>query len=354
MAAILRSFVRSHATVIEATLCSVQDLGRPAASWWGVATNGAPDQFSLAYANALVGNDINRPCLEAVATDLVLRFSHDTVVAVTGAHADVALDHVPAPTNQALHIRSGTTLAIRRLRNGVRAYIAILGGFQDVETFLGSVSPDQTLNFGEETVAGYELGYDRVTSTVLPRHPFGFPHLPPTSGLPGTDGHGHRPAHLSVLAGENAGMFESNAALLYTSEYHLTPKTDAVGSRLSGPTPRRLDRGEILSRALPIGAIEVSGNELLVLNRGRGLSAGYPVVGVISGPSMDTLSQLAAGDTVRFIPVTVESAVRERRRQEQELQAVSTQMGTLLASAHRESLTSTATEGWPTSGREHS
>lgn len=318
----------SGATIIEATLCALQDLGRPTASWWGVATNGAADQFSLTYANALVGNTRDRPCLETVATDLVVHFSHDTVVAVAGAQADVAIDQISASTNQALHVPAGATLSIRRLHAGVRAYLAVVGGFHTATMFLGSVSPDRTLDFGLEVTPGRELSYEPVPHAALPRHPFGYPHLPSTPVVP------RGPAGLSVLPGENEDLFENTAALLYSAEYQLTEKTDAVGSRLSGPTPRRLDPQEILSRALPIGAIEVSGNELLVLNRGRGLSAGYPVVGVISSPSMNTLSQLAPGATIRFTPTTTATAVQERRRQEQELTTVCEQMRSLLDATH--------------------
>lgn len=313
----------SGATILESTLASLQDLGRVSASWWGVATNGAADQFSLAYANVLVGNERDAPCVETVVTDLVIAFSHDTLVAIAGAQAEVTINEVPVRTHQALHVPAGATVSVRRLRGGVRAYLAVRGGFRTATRFLGSVSPDRTLDFGLELAVGRELAYEPVRTTSLPEHPFGYPHLSPAPVVP--DG----PARLGVLPGENEDLFE-DVSVLFTEEYRLTDKTDAVGSRLSGPVPRRIDPSEILSRALPIGAIEVSGGELLVLNRGRGLSAGYPVVGVISGPSMNTVSQLGPGAAVHFVPVSVEEALRERRRQEEVLSTVSDRMSSLL------------------------
>lgn len=321
--------MNSSATIVESTLGALQDLGRPGASWWGVATNGAADQFSLSYANALVGNDLGLPCLESTVTDLVVRFTDHTIAAVAGAQADVTIDGVPARTNQAFHVPAGATVALRGLRDGTRLYLAVVGGFRATTTFLGSVSPDRTLDFGEPIGPGAELTYQAVPRDALPTHPFGYPHLPSAAVVP--DGL----ARLSTLPGESVNLFADDASILHSEEYVLTDKTDAVGSRLSGPVPRRLDTEEILSRALPIGAVEVSGDELLVLNRGRGLSAGYPVVGVISGPSMNTLSQLAPGATIRFTPVSVEAAVGERRRQAHELATVGERMAVLLADAHR-------------------
>lgn len=318
----------SHATIVESTLSALQDLGRPTASWWGVAAGGAPDQFSLAYANALVGNSRARPCLESIATDLVVSFSHDTVVAVAGARADVTVDQVPIGTNQAFHIAAGATVSIRHLRDGLRTYLAVAGGFRATDTFLGSVSPDRTLSFGTDTAPGCKLDYDPVVPAALPRHPFGFPRFDTAVVAP------TGPTRIAVLPGENVDLFENDAASLFTSRYHLTEKTDAVGCRLSGAVPRHLDRREILSRALPIGAIEVSGDELLVLNRGRGLSAGYPVVGVISGPSMSALSQLSPGAAVDFRPTTPDAALGVRRDQDHELATVTARMRSLLGSAH--------------------
>lgn len=318
----------SRATVVVATLAALQDLGRPAASWWGVATNGAADQFSLAYANALVGNEAGLPCLETVVTDLAVRFDDDTVVAVAGAEADVTVDDVPARVGQAVHVAAGCTVSVRGIRRGARAYLAVLGGFRTGSTFLGSVSPDRTMDFGVGLATGTEIGYESVSPQVLPDHPFGYPHMPADPVVP--DGM----ARLDVLPGENMDLFLDDARALHVEEYVLTDKTDAVGSRLAGSVPARLDTREILSRALPVGAVEVSGDELLVLNRGRGLSAGYPVVGVVSGPSMDVLSQLTPGATMRFIPTSVDVAVRERRRRTVQLESVRQRMSSMLAAAH--------------------
>ena len=60
--------------------------------------------------------------------------------------------------------------------------------------------------------------------------------------------------------------------------WEVAPESDHVGLRLAGEAPRRTHAAEILSRGVPVGAVEIppSGG-LLVLLRGRLVTAGYPV-----------------------------------------------------------------------------
>ena len=101
----------STATVVEAIFAALQDAGRPAGASWGIAANGALDQFSYHYGNALVGNDRSLPSLETVMTDLVVRFDRAVVAAVTGASAKVTIGGLPARMNQAV-IAAGADLAV--------------------------------------------------------------------------------------------------------------------------------------------------------------------------------------------------------------------------------------------------
>jgi biotin-dependent carboxylase-like uncharacterized protein len=297
----------STATVVEAIFAALQDAGRPAGASWGIAANGALDQFSYHYGNALVGNDRSLPSLETVMTDLVVRFDRAVVAAVTGASAKVTIGGLPARMNQAVIVPAGADLAVRDIRGGLRCYVSVFGGFHGGNTFLGSVAPDRTLRFGLDLVPGMTLGCGPSGRLDVSGHEYPFPVLdPPPRPLLGH-------AELGVLPGENRDLFENQARELFEDEYVMTDKTDAVGSRLQGRIPRRFDKREILSRALPIGAIEVpGGHELLILNRGRGLSAGYPVIGVVCTSSMNVLSQVRPGERVRFVPITLETARRLR------------------------------------------
>src|SRR5699024_10931659 len=69
-------------------------------------------------------------------------------------------------------------------------------------------------------------------------------------------------------------------------------------------------------RGVPMGAVEITpGDELVILNRGRGVTAGYPVIATVTGRSLDQLSQTVPGSPVSFQHTTQEEAVLDRKHQ---------------------------------------
>ena len=69
-------------------LTTVQDLGRHGVSSTGVTEGGAMDKFALGLANLLVGNAPNEPALEITLAGPELEFSHDALIAITGAEIE--------------------------------------------------------------------------------------------------------------------------------------------------------------------------------------------------------------------------------------------------------------------------
>ncbi|MFI5061150.1 MAG: hypothetical protein ACHP7F_06865, partial [Actinomycetales bacterium] len=55
------------------------------------------------------------------------------------------------------------------------------------------------------------------------------------------------------------------------------------------------------------------GDELLVLHRGRGVTAGYPVLAVVTPLALDDLGQVRPGQRVRFRQTSVERAEEDMR-----------------------------------------
>jgi allophanate hydrolase subunit 2 len=116
---------------------------------------------------------------------------------------------------------------------------------------------------------------------------------------------------IDVTDGPDLEEFGASAARLYAGEYLVSPRSNHVGLRLSGDLPRRERIGEVLSRGVPVGAIEVPSTEgLLVLHRGRGVTAGYPVLAVVTAIGLDAIAQVQPGQHLRFRRVSVAEARR--------------------------------------------
>lgn len=293
-------------TVLEAGSTQVTDLGRRRGPRYGVPVNGALDQRSARIANILVDNPEEAPLLEITALDAEFTPDIDILIAVTGADGHLTVDGVGRPSNQPVSVRAGETIALRQIQGGLRAYLAVRGSF-DVPLLLGSCAPDSVLGFGGRFVSGSTIALRRSTPPIFndtfsaELYSLDVPQL--AAGFV-----------VDVTDGPDLDDFADTAGRLFEQPYLVTPTSNHIGLRMSGPLPERRSTGEVLSRGVPVGAVEVPpGDELLVLHRGRGVTAGYPVLAVVTSGSLDVLAQIRPGQRLRFRRVSApEAAARAR------------------------------------------
>jgi biotin-dependent carboxylase-like uncharacterized protein len=321
----------AHIATIEPGLTSIQDLGRARGPRSGQMAGGALDQYSARMANTLVASDPDAALVELVAQDFAATADADLLVAITGADADVTVDGCPHPQWEPIVWRAGTSLAIRRIRSGLRVYLAVHGVLHS-SRLLGSCAPDTVLGFGGTLAPGAVLTVAvDCPPVVQPWFDIPFfrlgarPH--PYSGLWNVD----------LTEGPDAAEFGGTAGRLTDVDYTVGNRSNHIGLRLSrtdpGPLPRRQVSTEVLSRGVPIGAVEVpGGDEVLVLHRGRGVTAGYPVLAVVTSVGLSRLGQARPGDRVRFRHVTCGAAVTDYRRQQAHLAEIRARVQTVYSS----------------------
>lgn len=292
--------------VLAAGFAAVTDLGRFQGPALGLSVNGALDQLSARTANILVGNDDNAALIELTASELVFICDSDQLIGVTGADAEVLIDGTPSSMRTPLSVRAGWRVSVRVLGRGLRTYIALHGGLE-VPTLLGSCAPDSMIEFGVRLKPEDEIPEQGGGCALLTNPFFGgavFRFDVPTTA------YDDRPV-IPVTDGPDLEEFGASATLLYTGDFTVGARSNHVGLRLSGRPPHREATGEVLSRGVPVGAIEVpSTTDLLLLHRGRGVTAGYPVLAVVTGAGLDTVAQVRPGDVVRFRRSTLEAATQ--------------------------------------------
>ena len=72
--------------ILRSGLCStVQDRGRAGFRHIGVPLGGALDSMAHELANRLVGNSVDAAAIEMTLTGDEIKFTHDTLIAITGA-----------------------------------------------------------------------------------------------------------------------------------------------------------------------------------------------------------------------------------------------------------------------------
>lgn len=279
----------------------VQDLGRPGYAGLGIPVNGALDQGAARTANILVGNADGAPLIEVTGSELVLIAEADVLLAATGAAEDVFVDGHRSPAWEPMPVSRGSRVVLPVPAAGYRSYVAVNGVLQ-AEKALNSVAPDQLLGFGRRLAAG-----DRLVVQSCYRHPSGW------FGQLFRLGARRRvlPRVMSVRAtqGPDLGRMTHGWAAL-GGVFRLLPQSDNVGLRLEGAPLAQNSVSEILSRGVPVGAVEVppSGG-IIILLRGRLVTAGYPVVAVVTTESQDVLAQIRPGDPLRILRCDVAEAL---------------------------------------------
>ena len=304
----------------------VTDLGRFRGPRFGLPVNGALDQFSARAANILDGNADNAPLMEATALDFRMRATTDILIAVTGAPLHLTVGGRECQQWEPVSVRAGETVALRRIDGGLRAYVAVHGSVE-APVLLGSCAPDTVVGFGLRLMEGTELKTFRTIPPIrqpyfdLPLFRLGLirPEFSSTAVVDVTDG-------------PDVDEFGDTADLLYSTEYTVSGRSNHIGLRLGGALPERQSTAEVLSRGVPVGAIEVpSREELLVLHRGRGVTAGYPVLAVVTSRSLDVLAQARPGHKIRFRRTTVTEATAKHRAAIRELETLRSTVGTVFS-----------------------
>lgn len=291
-------------------IATIQDLGRIGYTRYGVPVNGALDQYATRVANALVGNAQGARVVEVTAMDFGFAPSTDVLIAVTGAVADLTLDGVPAPRWQPVAVPAGTSVSISRIRVGYRCYLAVRGDLVAPEV-MGSCTSDAGLGIGKALESGEQVPL--VSDFEMFDHPYlRHPLLRPAVSVPRLAS----PWTIEVTDGPDAAAFRGWAEAFYGTRFTVGSRSNHVGLRMSGDLPARDGGAELLSRGVAVGSVEVTpSRELLVLLRGRGVTAGYPIIAVATSTAQSLLGQVRPGDEIRFLRRSVDEAVAAYRRQ---------------------------------------
>lgn len=271
-------------------MTTVQDAGRFGHADLGVGRSGAADAHSYALANRLLANPPGAAALEATLGGLRVRARGPVTVAVTGAEAPLRADGRGAAANTVLHLPDGAELAMGVPDRGLRSYLGVRGGV-DVPSVLGSRSTDVLAGLGPDLL---------VPGALLPvgPAPADFPNadhapVPPVGGPEEV---------LRVVLGPREDWFTEEAVrTLLSSAYEVTPRSDRVGARLSGPVLERARSGELPSEGMVAGSLQIPpGGEPVLFLADHPVTGGYPVVAVVCSADLPRAAQSRPGTRLRF------------------------------------------------------
>ncbi|KAL6702391.1 hypothetical protein ACN47E_002342 [Coniothyrium glycines] len=300
----------------------IQDLpGRPTAGK-GIPHSGPMDPIAFQIANILVGNDRTVEGLEITLSGPELRFVGPAIVALCGAPMEATLDNEDFPMWTSVKINAGQRLKIGKTTGGgCRSYLAVLGGFPAVAKYFESKSTSplvaiggyqgRALAPGDLLHVSKEIPSD-FKSTTLPEH--------------------LRPMYkanweIAAMVGpHDEGYFDPDfIRTIYDTEWKVSHNASRSGIRLVGPVPKwaRKDGGEggahpsnLIEYGYPLGTLNWTGDDPCIFPVDCPNFGGFTSSTTVIKADWWKLGQIKAGNTLKYVRVGLEDALKKRKRNE--------------------------------------
>ncbi|KAK3671644.1 hypothetical protein LTR78_008377 [Recurvomyces mirabilis] len=308
----------------------IQDLpGRPSVGK-GIPHSGPMDPIALSIANMLVGNDRGKEGLEITLSGPELRFVGPAVVALTGAPMEFKLDGEDVPMWTRKHIKAGQRLKIgKTIDGGCRSYLAVYGGFPAVADYFGSKSTSPLVAIGGYQGRALAPGDLLAIQKDLPKNLGGHPSLPEEL----------RPKYVEhwdimCMPGphQEGYLDDEDVEMLYSSEFKVSHNASRSGIRLVPPhAPKwaRPDGGEggshpsnVIEYGYPLGTLNWTGDDPCIFPVDCPNFGGFVSSTTVIKADWWKLGQIKAGNTMRYIRVSLDEALELRKNTEAYLTTV--------------------------------
>ncbi|PMB67616.1 Urea amidolyase [Beauveria bassiana] len=298
---------------------TVQDFPGRVGVGFGIPEGGPADALHARLANCVAGNDPGCELLEITFAGPTIKFHERAIIALAGGIVEVHLDNHPVKMYSRIEVPAGSVVAIGRLSQGCRTYLAVRGGFPGIPQYLGSKSTSPIIEVGghqgRQLVAGDMLDLSEPVEFA----PFDLP----TLLIPVLD-----LKTIYCLSGPHDSpdiMTSSDVEAIYSSEWSVSHQVSRTGVRLDGPRPQwaRDTGGEggshpsnYLDYPYSLGALNWTGDSAVIFPADAPSLGGFITSHVIPRADLYKIGQLKPGDKFHFAPITLQSAMTLRQGQE--------------------------------------
>ena len=267
---------------------TIQDKGRFGYGAFGVPKSGAMDFYSAELANTLLGNTINDAVLEITMIGPQLKFDVEYLLVITGADMSPSINRKTIQNNKVYRIKKFDTLGFDKLKSGLRAYVAVKGGFKS-DMVLGSQSYYQPLTLANKLNNGDTLYLNQSENTFDTYETF--------SKLKVVD---YSSPNIHVFKGPEFERLSCNQKSELTSlESQVTNLYNRMAYQLSPLFDNDLE--SILTGPVLPGTVQLTpSGKLIVLMRDCQTTGGYPRVLQLTESAINLLSQKKEKDKIVF------------------------------------------------------
>lgn len=285
-----------------AGLCLLQDGGRWGFRHLGVSISGPMDRSSFRWANWLLGNDANAAVVEITLGQTELEVTQPGQLVVTGADLAATLNGKSLELWSPFTVKEGDELLFTKPMNGLRAYLAVTGGWKAPST-LGSCSTHMRENLGGLCGEGLPLAQGDTLDSVGGDE--NILRSMPAWLIPDFNAD----YQYAVIPGFQFSDFAfGEREKLFNLDFKLSKDCDRMGYRLNGSEICASNQSLISEPVLP-GAMQVPPDgQPIVLMADCQTLGGYPKLGRVFSLDLDRLSQQLPGKQINFRKISLHEA----------------------------------------------
>lgn len=288
--------------------CSYQDQGRYGYQSKGVPVSGAMDRYAYTIANRLVHNEAGEACLEVTFGGTELKAEKDHLIVICGGDLDAKHNGKQAPLWKTFVIRKGDMLKFGGPKAGIRAYIAVQGGF-DAPSFLGSYSIYEKGKLGSSIKKGNVLysKQEKFTTSKIglvdrfrPRY--------------------DKEIEVGLIPSRHTHLFDQESYKRFFEQKYQVATGDRMGLKLKHDEKLKFAEsggGGILSEPTTFGTVQApSSGDPIILMADSQTTGGYATLGTVASADLWRLAQLPPGGSVTFTEVTLDEALERYKAQQ--------------------------------------
>jgi biotin-dependent carboxylase-like uncharacterized protein len=286
-------------------ISTIQDAGRFGLAHYGVSQSGVADEHAAFWANHLLVNHFNAAVIEITLGHFECIALDEADIVITGADLNFTLNGKSIAMWQENHIVRGDKIQCSGAQKGqgVRAYIAVKGGFNSTSLF-SSRSINVREHIGQPLQEGDIVDSIVSTSRLTTRST-------PCFFRPNYSA----PLVLRFMPSYQYEHFtQQQIDTLLNQTYLMHSASDRTGCRLEGQAIADVP-SKMIYEGIAYGSIEITtAGQPIILLKDRPTIGGYPKIGTVFSLDLAKLAQRQPGTEVTFKPMALEEAQRLRRQ----------------------------------------
>lgn len=274
---------------------SIQDMGRFGYRNLGVPMSGIMDSISGGFANALLNNHKNDAVMEITMIGPKLVFMASTYLVITGAEMSAELNSNPILNYKPYPVKNGDILTFGKLKNGIRCYLAVSGGFQSEIIFKsrsfyagitsqGLLKKNDVIFFKHQVIN--QINNQQPKGTIKTKTPF------------------YDAIIIEVYKGPELELFSSEEQKkLLSAIYTVSNDNNRMGYRMEEEAVKHA-KSIITSPVLPGTVQLLPSGKLIILMKDAQTTGGYPRVFHLNEKSIAILAQKRMGEKIKLKLIT--------------------------------------------------